>query len=109
LFVFSLNIESMTLREQAVVFKALGHPVRLAMVQRLALGECCVCELLELGEVGSVSGPTVSQHLLVLKSAGVVGDERRGQRIFYRLLLPCVAEFFLCMKQEAPLAMEVSA
>ena len=55
--------------------KALGHPVR------LALGACYVCELLELSEVRRVSGPTVSQHLLVLKSAGVIGDERRGQRI----------------------------
>jgi ArsR family transcriptional regulator len=99
----------MTLREQATVFKALGHPVRLAMVQRLARGECCVCELLELSEVGSVSGPTVSQHLLVLKSAGVIVDERRGQRIFYRLLIPCVAEISFCVRRQATRAMEATA
>jgi DNA-binding transcriptional ArsR family regulator len=99
----------MTLREQATVFKALGHPVRLAMVQRLAQGECCVCELLELGEVGNVSGPTVSQHLLVLKAAGVIGDERRGQRIFYRLLIPCVAEISFCVRQQVTRPMEVTA
>jgi len=99
----------MTLREQATVFKALGHPVRLAMVQRLAKGECCVCKLLEMNEVSHVSGPTVSQHLLVLKSAGVIGDERRGQRIFYRLLIPCVAEISFCVRQRATRVMEVTA
>ncbi len=99
----------MTLREQAMVFKALGHPVRLAMVQRLALGECCVCKLLEISEVSRVSGPTASQHLLVLKTSGVIGDERRGQKIFYRLLLPCVAEISFCVKQQKTRAKEVSA
>ncbi|MBN8460855.1 MAG: winged helix-turn-helix transcriptional regulator [Verrucomicrobia bacterium] len=98
----------MTLREQAAVFKALGHPVRLAMVRRLARGECCVCELLGLSEVASVSGPTVSQHLLVLKNAGVIRDERRGQKIFYRLLLPCVAEISFCVQQQTTRAMEVT-
>ncbi len=98
----------MTLREQAMVYKALGHPVRLALVQRLALGACCVCELLELSEVRRVSGPTVSQHLLVLKNAGVIGDERRGQKIFYRLLMPCVAEISLCVKSQPARAMEVA-
>jgi len=99
----------MTLREQATVFKALGHPVRLAMVQRLARGECCVCELLELSEPKRISGPTVSQHLLVLKGAGVIADERRGQRIFYRLLIPCVAEIAFCVRQQATPTAEVMA
>ena len=99
----------MTLREQAKVFKALGHPVRLAMVQRLARGECCVCKLLEISEVSRVSGPTVSQHLLVLKTSGVIGDERRGQKIFYHLLLPCVAEISFCASQRKTRVKEVSA
>jgi ArsR family transcriptional regulator len=88
----------MNLRERASVFKALGHPARLAMVDRLAQGECCVCELLELTEFRQLSGPTVSQHLLVLKSAGVIADERRGKKIFYRLRMPCVAEISLCVR-----------
>lgn len=81
----------MTLRERAVVFKALGHPARLAIVERLAEGERCVCELLRPTEFRRLSGPTVSQHLLVLKSAGVIADEKRGKKIFYRLVMPCVA------------------
>ena len=94
----------MTLRERATIFKALGHPVRLAMVDRLAAGECCVCELLELTEFRTLSGPSVSQHLLVLKSAGVIADEKRGKRIYYRLLMPCVAEISLCVKVRTSVA-----
>jgi ArsR family transcriptional regulator len=71
-----------------MVFKALGHPARLAMVDRIALGECCVWELKELSETKKLSGPTVSQHLLVLKNAGIVGDEKRGKKIFHHLLMP---------------------
>jgi DNA-binding transcriptional ArsR family regulator len=86
----------MTLKQRATVFKALGHPARLAIVDRLAAGECCVCVLMEMPNLPNLSGPTVSQHLLVLKSAGVIGDEKRGKRVFYRLLMPCVAEISLC-------------
>lgn len=90
--------QCMKLRERAAVFKALGHPARLAIVDRLAGGELCVCELLAPTEFGGLSGPTVSQHLLVLKSAGVIADEKRGKKIFYRLAMPCVAEISLCVK-----------
>jgi DNA-binding transcriptional ArsR family regulator len=92
----------MELRERAKVFKAMGHPARLAIVDRLARGECCVCELLELTEFQNLSGPTVSQHLLVLKSSGVIVDEKRGKRVFYRLLMPCVAEISLCYSHPQP-------
>lgn len=96
----------MTVRERAKVFKALGHPARLAIVDRLARGECCVCELLEATEFRRLSGPTVSQHLLVLKSAGVIADEKQGKKIFYRLLMPCVAEISLCVAALVPEATE---
>lgn len=87
----------MTLRERAGVFKALGHPVRLAVAERLHGGARCVCELQELPELRELSGASVSQHLMVLKTAGVIADERRGTRIFYRLRMPCVAEISLCV------------
>jgi ArsR family transcriptional regulator len=91
----------MTLAERAIVFKALGHPARLAVVERLARGECCVCVLMELEELRNLSGPTVSQHLLVLKSAGILADEKRGKKVFYRLLMPCVANISICVKERA--------
>ncbi|MGB6222213.1 ArsR/SmtB family transcription factor [Haloferula sp.] len=91
----------MTVQQRAKVFKALGHPARLAMVERLGNGECCVCILMEMPELPKLSGPTISQHLLVLKNAGIVADEKRGQRVYYRLLMPCVANISLCVKEHS--------
>jgi len=70
-------------RRTAQVLKALGHPSRLLLVDRLAGGECCVCELTAL--VGA-DVSTVSRHLAVLREAGIVADERRGAQVFYRLV-----------------------
>jgi len=82
------------LRQRAEVFKALGHPDRLRIVDDLAAGERCVCELVD--SVGSVWS-TVSRHLSVLKEAGIVTDEKRGLQVFYRLALPCVPSFMICL------------
>ncbi|MGD9420472.1 MAG: ArsR/SmtB family transcription factor [Verrucomicrobiota bacterium JB025] len=85
--------------ERALVFKALGHPARLAVVERLGEGESCVCDLQELPELEKLSGPTVSQHLLVLKGAGLVADRREGRKLYYRLLMPCVLRVFDCLEE----------
>ncbi len=79
----------------AEVFKALGHPARIDMVRHLIPGERCVCELVEVAGLG---WSTVSRHLGVLRAAGVVSDEKRGQQVFYRLALPCVAGFLTCLE-----------
>jgi ArsR family transcriptional regulator len=81
-------------RQRAAVFKALGHPARLQIVERLAGGERCVCELVE--AVGS-GWSTVSRHLSVLKAAGVLENEKRGLQVYYRLALPCVTSFTACL------------
>lgn len=81
--------------EQAKIFKALGHPGRLLMVDALRGGERCVCELQAL--VGcDVS--TVSKHLAVLREAGIVTADKRGTNIYYRLVLACLDEFMTCTK-----------
>ncbi len=82
------------LRQRADVFKALGHPDRLRIVDDLTAGERCVCDLVK--SVGS-SWSTVSRHLAVLKAAGVVADEKRGLQVFYRVALPCVPTFMTCL------------
>ena len=63
--------------------KALGHPVRLGIALRLA-GEpdTCACDF---ADVFGVSQPTVSQHLKVLREAGLVTTRRRGTQICYSL------------------------
>ena len=68
--------------------KALGHPVRLAIVRALAEQSCCcadVCSRLPLAQ------STVSQHLKVLKEAGLVTFRRDGVRSAYVLNLAAVA------------------
>lgn len=80
---------------RAGVIKALGHPSRLYMVEQLALGERCVCDLTEM--VGA-DVSTVSKHLSVLKHAGIVADEKRGSQVFYSLRVPCILEFLGCVE-----------
>ncbi len=87
--------EKAVLASKAKVLKALAHPARLWMVERLAVGECCVCKLVDgLG----LDFSTVSRHLLVLKNAGVVADEKRGKQVFYSLKVPCVLNFMHCIE-----------
>lgn len=65
------------------LLRALAAPVRIAIVLQLRVSERCVHELVDaLG----VSQPLISQHLRVLKSAGVVSGERTGREVVYRLV-----------------------
>ena len=82
------------MRARADIFKALGHPARLAMVVALGDGEKCVCELQEI--VGSDMS-TVSKHLTVLRHAGLVDADKRGKQMFYALRLRCAVEFLSCV------------
>lgn len=82
------------LAAQAKVMKALAHPTRLFLVELLASGERCVCELTE--KVGA-DVSTVSRHLAKLREAGVVRDDKRGLKVFYRLSCPCALDFFTCV------------
>lgn len=86
------------LKRQAEVFKALGHPGRMAIVHALGNGEVCACEL---AAVAGVAASTASRHLGVLRQAGLIADERRGQQIFYRLTCPCVLTFAHCLDRVA--------
>ena len=62
---------------------ALADPTRLAIIRQLAgETETCACDFTSCCDVGQ---PTVSHHLRVLREAGLVTSERRGQWIFYRL------------------------
>jgi ArsR family transcriptional regulator len=89
--------------ERTRMLKAMAHPSRLLMLEALAEGERCVCELQQL--VGSDIS-TVSKHLALMRSAGLVVDRRQGLQVFYRLRVPCVMRVFDCVdaaRNEAPL------
>jgi DNA-binding transcriptional ArsR family regulator len=86
--------KQMGLASRAKVFKALAHPSRLFILEQLADGEHCVCELTDM--IGSDMS-TISKHLSVLKSSGIVKDEKRGLQVYYRLKMPCILRFFECV------------
>jgi len=81
--------------ERAGILKALAHPSRLIMVDELSRGERCVCELTERVRADM---STVSKHLSLLRDAGIVDCEKRGVKVFYRLRVPCVLNFFSCVE-----------
>src|ERR1700754_5313552 len=67
----------------AELLRALSAPIRVAIVAELGAGERCVHELVE--TLGAPR-PLVSQHLRVLRGAGVVRGARRGREIAYTLV-----------------------
>jgi DNA-binding transcriptional ArsR family regulator len=64
------------------IFRALADPTRRQILQELKAGD------LAAGEIAArfpISGPSISRHLSILKSADLVTERREGNRIFYRL------------------------
>lgn len=66
----------------ADILKLLGNKTRLTMLKILDDHDCCVCEFVEIFQT---SQPSISQHIRKLKDIGLVGEERRGQWIFYSI------------------------
>lgn len=93
---------------KAEVLKTLSHPIRLYIVEVLAKGEMCVCELNRLVDVDH---STISKHLSVLKKAGVVSSRKEGLKVFYRLEAPCIVDFIKCISNviEAKAKKDLSA
>ncbi|WP_448544954.1 ArsR/SmtB family transcription factor [Roseiflexus sp.] len=74
-------------RFKAEFFKALGHPVRLAILDHLRNGERSVNELQAL--LGCDQS-TVSQQLSVLRNRGIVESRKEGTTVFYRVADPAI-------------------
>ena len=74
---------------KAEFFKTLGHPARIRVLELLAERERAVGEMLP--EVG-VEATNLSQHLAVLRRAGLVTFRKEGSMVFYSLTSPQVAE-----------------
>lgn len=92
-------------QHQAAIFRALMHPMRIAILHLLRDGPRCVCHLeTYLGQQQAL----VSKHLAILRDAGLVADERRGWNSFYRVVRPDVFALLAAAQAmaggEAPLA-----
>jgi len=85
-----------SLRLRARVISSLAHPSRLLMVEALEQGEKTVTELTAI--VGSDIS-TVSRHLGVLRNAGIIDSRKDANKVFYRLLTPCLTSFLKCVEQ----------
>ena len=76
----------------ARIFKALGDPVRLQLLSRVASsagGEACVCDL----SAGfDLTQPTISHHLKVLRETGLLECERRGTWVYYWVVPSALAQ-----------------
>lgn len=64
------------------IFKAIGDPIRLQIVETLAKGSVCACKLLEQFHI---TQPTLSFHMKILVSSGLVESTKQGKWVFYDL------------------------
>jgi DNA-binding transcriptional ArsR family regulator len=87
-------VEEIDAAQEAGAFRALADSTRRQILEELRSGE------LSAGEIASrfpISGPSVSRHLGVLKTAGLIRERREANRIFYSLaeerLALCVSRF----------------
>ncbi len=74
------------------MLKALAEPARLRLLSLVAShegGEACVCDL---GDAFDLSQPTISHHLKVLHSAGLLEREKRGVWVYYRVDAAALSE-----------------
>ena len=83
------HIEHVRSVTRASVFKAMGHPSRIFMLEKLQKSPYCVRELADF--VGADIS-TVSKHLTVLKTAGIVRDRKEGTTVYYSLACPCLSD-----------------
>ncbi|HUT81078.1 MAG TPA: metalloregulator ArsR/SmtB family transcription factor [Candidatus Bathyarchaeia archaeon] len=77
----SLNLENKK-SLKAKFFKALADPIRLQIIDFLADGEKCVCEIVE--QLNLIQ-PLISRHLRILRESGMVIDRRDGTKKLYKL------------------------
>ncbi len=75
------QIEAHSIQDLANLCKAMGHPARVRILQILLERGTCVCG--EIVEVMPLSQSTVSEHLRILKQAGLVKGEIEGPRVCY--------------------------
>ncbi len=89
--------ETEKLRSQgrAAILKALAHPSRIFIVEKLSEKPYCVCELTAM--IGADTS-TVSKHLSILKNAGIIIDKKQGTVVYYSLETPCLPRLLSCVE-----------
>ncbi|MBN1982906.1 MAG: winged helix-turn-helix transcriptional regulator [Chitinivibrionales bacterium] len=79
----------------ATVFKAIAHPSRLRIIEELSKNRRCVGELTTM--IGADTS-TISKHLTILRSAGIVDSVKNRNQMLYYLKVPCILNFIGCIE-----------
>ena len=90
-----MNSEMEKFKIRAEVVKAMAHPTRLFIMNKLSEKRYCVNELHEMIG-GDLS--TISKHLTVLRKAGILIDSKEGTQVYYALKVPCIMNFMKCIE-----------
>lgn len=80
-----VNISTNDTTSLAEIFRLLGQPTRIQILLTIAGDHACVCHI---EAVLHIRQAVISQHLMVLREAGLVTSHRDGRNIFYRLANP---------------------
>jgi ArsR family transcriptional regulator len=80
---------------RAKILKALAHPSRIFIVEKIKDTPHCVCEL---AEIIGIDQSTTSKHLSVLKNAGIIESKKRGTTVYYSLRCSCILDFIGCIE-----------
>jgi DNA-binding transcriptional ArsR family regulator len=91
------KIDDRQFEEAARLFRVLGHPMRLAMMESLSERPWCVCELAD--NLG-LNKSAASKHLSQLNSVGVINMEKDGTRVNCTLEMTCALEMMHCANRE---------
>lgn len=87
-----MNSEDVSVR----IFKALGHPIRLQIVKSLQTESLCVCDL---NLSFDFSQANLSQHLKILREAGILESKKIGVEMHYRVKLKGITRLLSTMDQ----------
>jgi DNA-binding transcriptional ArsR family regulator len=81
---------------KAQFFKALAHPIRIRLLERLVAGEASVQDL---QRAVNADQPTVSQQLARLRATGIVVTRKQGTTIYYAVADPMLGDLLLVAKK----------
>ncbi|WP_303870047.1 helix-turn-helix transcriptional regulator [Acetobacterium wieringae] len=87
-----MNSEDLSVK----IFKALGHPIRLQIVKSLLDESRCVCELLPAFDYSQAN---LSQHLKILREAGILESKKIGVEMHYWVKLKGIKKLIAIMDQ----------
>ncbi len=75
-------MRTLVLIKKSNLFKAIGHPSRVQILEYLSSGERCVCDIIS--ELG-LEQSNVSQHLAVLRRENLIESRKQGLQVMYRI------------------------